>query len=1075
MFSIVVTEEEFLTLADELRPYTEKAMKIEPAPWIKDYMVDMDYLYTELTLEKIDNEPHQQLRRKLENYKELFPFEHPKNVETGAPPATPPSYTLAILKKLFFRSAPPITPLPTTSPPSEKKRKKILFKGDPGRGKTTLSKKIAWDWAKGLFTSVSIIFFVFLKLVKPGDAIENVIIEQTPALQGLHVTKEKIASILETFGDQCLVIFDGLDEYAFGQNEDVLKIVKDAKWLHCNVIVTSRPHSTKQIEGYCDTIVSVEGFTRGEAKKFASSMVPDQKKVEQILDFNPNRLEEGQYLHNVPILLSFLCVLVREDDIDLTDSRISIGEIYWRMFICLYKKFTIRKAINFDMSSFVEVLRSLGKLALDTLFRAPFFQRSQVIKEVGDDVFDYGLLIGHEDFRLIRDETSDILVTFPHRSLQEFLGAFYFILALQKETDMHKFVAATNQFMTNPLFHQFCLWFLDCRQLSEICPSWNRQRVYELLSSYAAAQINHAKIDLKDTMNRFPAFQVALEDKNQKALAMLSTILGKCYKVRHLGIGFKHPAGQILSSLGPLFKSIRSIQVPEVKSNLEVKFSIDANYRKEIRSGVNNFDDMINPDNDLNVIVRGERGVHCKSVLGAIYKVCEQWKRSPFVYINLPDQANIQFELSELLDGTMKGLHLFGGRKIVCHQEIQYCPMLTHLSLNGASLMGIFGGLVDALQNSKFPRLSHLNLAKCHFGSEGRLSSLFQSKCSTLEHLDLFGLDLEEPDLHFLHSVMTDSENCVLPSLSSLVLDTLTLQQRSSLSIMFQNPWTKMRKIRCEGHRPPLFNSPKHHHKISDFISIINESKLPNLTTLCFERVEGDLDQLDEQKIPHLNSLTLRSFRTSSPIILTSLVKKMRTWKLEKLDISGNNVRGDLSALVSNILPSLKSLIVTHCELNSHDIWSLGIANEKGRLPELKYLDLSDNETYNDKMNITDLLPVKFPSLQGLIVRKCFLNKNDLRSLARANAAGKLPELRQLDISVNSLEESLELLTRDPKTHRKLSWRSVKCDDKYLSIDHDSGDDDDSGRDPETGRPLSWRGEKCDDVYLSNDDDSDDD
>ena len=48
------------------------------------------------------------------------------------------------------------------------------------------------------------------------------------------------------------------------------------------------------------------------------------------------------------------------------------------------------------------------------------------------DAFDYGLLIGHEDFRLIRDETADIYVTFPHRSIQEFLGAFYFICELHR-------------------------------------------------------------------------------------------------------------------------------------------------------------------------------------------------------------------------------------------------------------------------------------------------------------------------------------------------------------------------------------------------------------------------------------------------------------------------------------------------------------------------------------------------------------------------------------------------------------------------------------------------------------------
>ena len=801
-----MTEEEFLTLADELRPYTEKAMKLEPAPWIKDYMVDMDELYTELTLEKIDNKPHRQVRRKIENYKELFEnhprlFGQKKFLFRSAPLAMPSK-----LKKMLFKSAPPTTP---------SKRKKILFKGDPGRGKTSLSKKIAWDWAKGLFTSVSIVFFVFLKLVKPGDAIENVIIEQTPALQGLHVTKEKIASILETFGDQCLVIFDGLDEYAFGQNEDVLKIVKDAKWLYCNVVITSRPHSTKQIEEYCDTIVSVEGFTRSEAKKFASSMVPDQEKVKQILDFNPNRSREDQYLHTVPILLSFLCVLVREDDIDLSDSSINIGEIYFRMVICLYKKFTIRKEKRFDMTSLVEVLKSLGKLALETLFESPLLQRSQVIKAVGEDAFDYGLLIGHEDFRLIKDETADILVTFPHRSLQEFLGAFYFVFALNTETDIKDFSNAGNEFMTNPLFHQFCMWLLNCRQLSEICPSWNRKRVYKLLTNQAAAQINRVKIDLKDTMNRFPAFLVDPKDKNQKTSAMLSKILSKCDKVRHLGFDFKHPAGQIFSSLGPIFRSLRSIQIPEVKTNLEVEARIDANYRMEIGSELRRLDEShINPDNDLNVIVHIEKYACHTSVLAATYKACEQWKRSPFVYINVPGEVNGQLELSELLNGRMKGLHLFARWNVVYGQEIQYCPVLTHLSLHGLSFRKDgFKVLSDALHNSKFPQLSHLSLAKCRIGGEGRLSSLFQSKCSTLEHLDLFGFKFEEQDLHFLHSAITDSENCVLPNVTSLVLDARTLQQRSLLSILFQNPWNKLTELIVEGY----FD----YDNLSEFISII--------------------------------------------------------------------------------------------------------------------------------------------------------------------------------------------------------------------------------------------------------------
>ena len=73
-------------------------------------------------------------------------------------------------------------------------------------------------------------------------------------------------------------------------------------------------------------------------------------------------------------------------------------------------------------------------MALKTLLSGdPLLKRSDVIREIGEDAFDYGLLIGHEEAHmLIRDETADMLVAFPHRNIQEFLGALYFIWMLDK-------------------------------------------------------------------------------------------------------------------------------------------------------------------------------------------------------------------------------------------------------------------------------------------------------------------------------------------------------------------------------------------------------------------------------------------------------------------------------------------------------------------------------------------------------------------------------------------------------------------------------------------------------------------
>ena len=106
-------------------------MKIEVAPWISDYVTDMEDLYCELILEKINKKIFGFRLKRLKDYREVFIYD---DHATSIPPQFVPG-------------------------------KRVLFKGDPGKGKTTLVKKIAWDWANEFFTDVSIVFFVFLKFV----------------------------------------------------------------------------------------------------------------------------------------------------------------------------------------------------------------------------------------------------------------------------------------------------------------------------------------------------------------------------------------------------------------------------------------------------------------------------------------------------------------------------------------------------------------------------------------------------------------------------------------------------------------------------------------------------------------------------------------------------------------------------------------------------------------------------------------------------------------------------------------------------------------------------------------------
>ena len=272
-----MTWEDFRNFAAKLKPYAERVMKIEVAPWIEDYIVDMNDLFTELILEKLKNKPAGLEVKLLKNYEDLFKgyFQGNKNCHGNE--------------------------LKSSDEEKEEKQldqvevQKILGKGDPGIGKTTLIKKIGYDWGKGDFTNFVAVIVILLKLVRPGDSIEKAILQQVPELEG--ITEEFLKKMMKTYEHQCLLILDGLDEHSGGENNDVHKIIRGQKMPNCNIMVTSRPHSIREVEKYFNTVVRVAGFTRDEAFKFAYKILQDKEKVELILNFNPAdfRADEALY------------------------------------------------------------------------------------------------------------------------------------------------------------------------------------------------------------------------------------------------------------------------------------------------------------------------------------------------------------------------------------------------------------------------------------------------------------------------------------------------------------------------------------------------------------------------------------------------------------------------------------------------------------------------------------------------------------------------------------------------------------------------------------------------------------
>ena len=131
----------------------------------------------------------------------------------------------------------------------------------------------------------------------------------------------------------------------------------------------------------------------------------------------------------------------------------------------------------------------------------------------------------------------------------------------------------------------------------------------------------------------------------------------------------------------------------------------------------------------------------------------------------------------------------------------------------------------------------------------------------------------------------------------------------------------------------------EHHMKTDTPIGTHDEAA----STVEVIRVD-EVEYLDPINSPSLSHLALRRFICSVQHLYMVTKSKILT-KLKKLDISrSTGMSGTLSILLCHSFPLLDTLILSDCRLNFLDLNSLAKASAKGRLPELKHLDISQND-----------------------------------------------------------------------------------------------------------------------------------
>ena len=466
------------------------------------------------------------------------------------------------------------------------------------------------------------------------------------------------------------------------------------------------------------------------------------------------------------------------------------------------------------------------------------------------------------------------------------------------------------------------------------------------LVAFAVDEIDRSHLDLR---NLPEVLQLALKNVSFDALLaeFVKDVFSSCQRTESLVFDEYHPVDWVLSMMKHMMCHLHSIAVRENPAICLRGSRVDESGTEFRRMTARVNEQKIPKETELRVIidyfaaVPGDGVEHPAITLNTVLKHCKNAKRLPSVYLH----SCATFDLTTILqEEDISGLYFDRCKDTVLLSvnDIPFCSNLRRLSFRNCLIDdNLFRALRSAIQDGRLPNLNHLSFPGCRFETDGILQSFLHLKRRSLSHLDMYDITLTESDMQCVTGVET---------LSSLVLSSQSFgdEYRSEVtSTMFDHQWIGLASLTLGDVDSCLHNA---------FLRAVNGKKFPNLTELrilakyktdakreLFEEQAVNVNNYRADELPHLESLAL--FRMiNSPHELIVLADQIVTWKLKELDISySKGIKGTLNALFVRHFPSLKSLICHNCELNREDLWSLAGAKFDGKLPKLKYLDISYN------------------------------------------------------------------------------------------------------------------------------------
>ena len=227
----------------------------------------------------------------------------------------------------------------------ESEVRRVLIYGNPGSGKTCITKVIAHKWALGeMAREFSAVYVVPVRVLNGAESTGHQLTSLEGAISQIcFSTRERtseredlVAQIKDELDDpSTLLVVDGLDE----ADDHAREIVSTIWERSCMVLFLSRPYNMRNIETRVDIQVECLGFNDDQLQDFIESELTEDEATRLIasLQQSPAMWE----MAHIPVTAHILCSLSRDHGTATEERgrRVSIFQIYNDMANYVWKRF----------------------------------------------------------------------------------------------------------------------------------------------------------------------------------------------------------------------------------------------------------------------------------------------------------------------------------------------------------------------------------------------------------------------------------------------------------------------------------------------------------------------------------------------------------------------------------------------------------------------------------------------------------------------------------------------------------------------------------------------------------------